>query len=92
MKVRFESMISKKTKLSQNMDVFEMKFSKVFPLLIAKSERKGRTRDEVFEITKWLLGYSKEQLEALLNSDVSFENICLRDYLKTASLLIIHEL
>ena len=62
MKVRFESMISKKTKLSQNMDVFEMKFSKVFPLLIAKSERKGRTRDEVFEITKWLLGYSKEQL------------------------------
>ena len=72
MKVRFESMIRKKTKLSQNMDVFEMKFSKVFPLLIAKSERKGRTRDEVFEITKWLLGYSKEQLEALLNSDVSY--------------------
>jgi len=54
------------------MDVFEMKFSKVFPLLIAKAERKGRTRDEVIEVTKWLLGYSKEELESLLNSDASY--------------------
>ena len=49
-----------------------MKFSKVFPLLIAKAERKGRTRNEVFEVTNWLLGYSKEELEALLDSDVSY--------------------
>ena len=54
------------------MDVFEMKFAKVFPLLIAKAERKGRTRDEVFEVTKWLLGYSQEELEALLESDASY--------------------
>lgn len=54
------------------MDVFEMKFSKVFPLLIAKAERKGRTRDEVIEVTKWLLGYSKVELESLLNSDASY--------------------
>ena len=32
------------------MDVFEMKFAKVFPLLIAKAERKGRTLNEVFEV------------------------------------------
>lgn len=32
------------------MDVFEMKFAKVFPLLIAQAERKGRTRNEVFEV------------------------------------------
>lgn len=37
-----------------------MKFAKVFPLLIAKAERKGRTRDEVFEVTKWLFGYTKD--------------------------------
>lgn len=49
-----------------------MKFAKVFPLLIAKAERKGRTRNEVFEVTNWLLGYSKEELEALLDSDVSY--------------------
>ena len=54
------------------MDVFEMKFAKVFPLLIAKAERKGRTRDEVFEVTNWLFGYSKEELEALLGSDATY--------------------
>ena len=36
------------------MDVFEMKFAKVFPLLIAKAERKGRTRNEVFEVIKFI--------------------------------------
>ena len=54
------------------MDVFEMKFAKVFPLLIAKAEKKGRTRDEMFEVTKWLFGYSKEELETMLDSDASY--------------------
>ena len=54
------------------MDVFAMKFAKVFPLLIAKAERKGRTQDEVFEVTKWLLGYTKEELEAMLESEATY--------------------
>lgn len=54
------------------MDVFEMKFAKVFPLLIAKAEKKGRTRDEVLEVTKWLLGYSKEELEFLLEGEATY--------------------
>ena len=49
-----------------------MKFAKVFPLLIAKAERKGRTRDEVFKVTMWLLGYTKEELEALLESEATY--------------------
>lgn len=54
------------------MDVFEMKFAKVFPLLIAKAERKGRTADEVYEVACWLTGYTKEGLNELLNSDSSY--------------------
>lgn len=49
-----------------------MKFAKVFPLLIAKAERKGRTRDEVLEVTRWLFGYRKEELEAMLESDATY--------------------
>ena len=49
-----------------------MKFAKVFPLLIAKAERKGRTQYEVFEVTKWLLGYTKEELEAMLESEATY--------------------
>lgn len=48
------------------MDVFTMQFSKVFPLLIAKAERKGRTRDDVFTVTTWMTGYNAEELDALL--------------------------
>lgn len=49
-----------------NDKVFAMPFSKVFPLLIAKAEKKGRTRDEVYEVTSWLTGYTAEQLDAML--------------------------
>ncbi len=38
-------------------NVFDMKFSKIYPLLVAKAERKGRTREEVDAIITWLTGY-----------------------------------
>lgn len=56
----------------ENKKVFAMPFDKVYLMLIAKAERKGRTRDEVFEITGWLTGYSREQLEELMSSDITY--------------------
>ena len=38
-------------------DIGAMKFSKVYPFLVAKAERKGRTKAEVDEVTTWLTGY-----------------------------------
>ncbi|MGM9590632.1 MAG: DUF2200 domain-containing protein [Faecousia sp.] len=55
-----------------NEKVFAMSFAKVYLMLIAKAERKGRTRDEVFAVTEWLTGYSREQLEELLDSDITY--------------------
>ena len=37
--------------------IYDMPFGKVYDCLIAKAERKGRTKDEVDELTKWLTGY-----------------------------------
>lgn len=54
------------------MDVFEMKFAKVYPMLVAKAERKGRTADEVYKVTCWLTGYTQENLIELLNSDSTY--------------------
>ena len=54
-----------------NQKIFNMPFSKVFPLLIQKAERKGRTRTEVLEITSWLTGYSGEAIEGFLTSDIT---------------------
>ena len=37
--------------------VFDMDFNKVYAALVAKAERKGRTRAEVDEVIRWLTGY-----------------------------------
>jgi hypothetical protein len=52
--------------------IFTMSFAKVYPMLIAKAERKGRTREEVNEITSWLTGYSPEEIESFLDSDLTY--------------------
>ena len=49
-----------------------MAFSKVYPMLVQKAERKGRTRAEVDEITSWLTGYTAEQIAAALASDITY--------------------
>ena len=55
-----------------NEKVFSMSFAKVYPMLIAKAERKGRTKDEVLEVTSWLTGYAHDQIEVLLASDTTY--------------------
>ena len=53
--------------------IYSMPFANVYPLYIAKAERKGRTRAEVDEIISWLTGYSKRELEIILDNEVDFE-------------------
>ena len=51
------------------MDVTEMSFAKLYPLLVAKAES---TRAEVDQVTAWLTGYPPEGLARLEQSDVSY--------------------
>ena len=51
---------------------FDMRFQDVYSALIQKAERKGRTREEVKEVTAWLTGYSAEQIDAAMNSDITY--------------------
>ena len=53
--------------------VFAMPVSKVYPLLTAKVERKGRTKSELDEVTCWLTGYSLEELNLQLEKGVSYK-------------------
>ena len=52
--------------------IFDMKFSNVYSLLIQKAERKNRTRSEVYEVTSWLTGYTAEQIDAFLVSNITY--------------------
>lgn len=53
-----------------NEKIFSMSFSKVYPLLIAKAEKKGRTRSEVDTVTCWLTGYAPCDLDRFLNENL----------------------
>ena len=53
-------------------DVTEMPFSKLYPLLVNKAEKKGRTREEVDQVAIWLTGYTAEDLACLERSDTSY--------------------
>lgn len=52
--------------------VFDTPFAKAFPCLIAKAERKGRSREEVLCVTGWMTGYSQEQLKGMLLSETTY--------------------
>jgi hypothetical protein len=50
-----------------------MSFASVYPLYVAKAEKKGRTKEEVDEIVRWLTGYSQRELDAELKKQTDFE-------------------
>lgn len=55
-----------------NEKVFAMSFAKVYPMLIAKAERKGRTREEVDTVTTWLTGWSAAEIAAAVENGMPY--------------------
>lgn len=53
--------------------IAEMSFAKVYPLLVQKAQRKGRTQEEVNSIIFWLTGYDKVGLLAHLSEESTYE-------------------
>lgn len=49
-------------------------FASVYPYLVAKAEKKGRTKAEVDEIICWLTGHSRETLDRELANKTTFED------------------
>lgn len=43
--------------------VFEMKVSKIYPLLVTKAMKKGRTQDEVDRVIFWLTGWDMHDVD-----------------------------
>lgn len=53
--------------------IFQMPFSKVYPLYIQKAEKKKRTKEEVDQLICWLTGYAREGLQKQIEKNVDFE-------------------
>ncbi len=50
-----------------------MSFASVYPLYIAKAEKKGRNKAEVDEIIRWLTGHDQKSLKAEIEKQTDFE-------------------
>ncbi len=53
--------------------IYAMSFASVYPLYLAKADRKGRTKEEVDEIIRWLTGYRQKGLESQIKKRSEFE-------------------
>jgi hypothetical protein len=58
--------------------IFTTSFASVYPLYVAKAERKGRTKAEVDEIVRWLTGFSQDGLDAQIAEKTDFETFFAR--------------
>jgi hypothetical protein len=53
--------------------IAKMTFASIYPLYVAKVEKKGRTKKELHEVIKWLTGYDEKKLKSLIDDEVTFE-------------------
>lgn len=51
----------------------KMTFSSVYPHYVTKVEKKGRTKEELHAVIKWLTGFNEKQLQKLMEEKVTFE-------------------
>ena len=53
--------------------IYTTSVAAVYPHYVTKVEKKGRTVDELNEVICWLTGYSKSELESVLENKIDFE-------------------
>ncbi len=53
--------------------IYTTSFASVYPLYVAKVEKKGRTKAEVDEVIRWLTGYNQKQIESQIEMKKDLE-------------------
>ncbi len=77
-----------RTSAEQDQRIAGMTFSSVYPHYVAKVEKKGRTRDELHEVIRWLTGFDEKTLKKLIDEKVTFETFFARAKLNPNAHLI----
>jgi hypothetical protein len=53
--------------------IAKMSFASVYPLYLAKVEKKGRTKEELHQVIQWLTGFDEQKLQQLMQENATFE-------------------
>lgn len=54
--------------------VYKMSFADIYPLYVAKAERKGKHKEEVDEILYWLTGHDESSLNEVIHARTDLEH------------------
>ncbi len=73
---------------SHNERFAKMTFASVYPLYLAKVEKKGRTKEELNQVIEWLTGFDNKKLHELIKEKVTFETFFQQASLNTNAKLI----
>jgi hypothetical protein len=73
---------------THNERMAKMSFSSVYPLYLAKVEKKGRTKEELNQVIEWLTGFNQSKLAELIKEKLSFESFFEQASLHTNAHLI----
>ena len=58
---------------TDNRRIAKMTISSVYPMYLAKVEKKGRTEEELLQVIQWLTGFDSRKLQELIKDNVTFE-------------------
>ena len=56
-----------------NQRIAKMTFASVYPMYLAKVEKKGRTKEELHQVIEWLTGFDNKKLQELVRENITFE-------------------
>ena len=51
----------------------KMSFARVYPMYLEKVEKKGRTKEELHQVIKWLTTFDDTKIHDLINEGATFE-------------------
>lgn len=61
------------TSETHNRRIATMIFASVYPMYLAKVEKKGRTEEELHQVIEWLTGFDTKKQQELIQEKVTFE-------------------
>ena len=68
--------------------IAKMTFASVYPMYLAKVEKKGRTKEELHQVIQWLTGFNNKKLQELIKEKVTFETFFQKASLNSNAYLI----
>lgn len=77
-----------KTTTKHDERIAKLTFASVYPHYLSKVEKKGRSKEELHRVIKWLTGFDDKKLQALIDEKATFETFFKKAKLNPDSSLI----